>query len=164
MTFIRSAIASILCLYSLIAFSSDGEYESLGNGFTGFYHQTDPFDATKKEFYMFNKGDFWFSCNEISFISDDDASFDSFSFKAVFAFQVDDKPSEELSGKYSTFLFGSDTVFDSRVYSTRMTQWFVSLLKEGNLVRAAGKFGGSGWTTKSLDLKGFTAAYDKACP
>ena len=164
MTFIRSAIVSILCFYSLIAFSSDGGYESLGSGYTGFYQQADPFDTTKKEFYMFNKGDFWFSCNEISFISDDDASFDSFSFKAVFAFQVDDKPSEELSGKYSTFLFGSDTVFDSRVYSTRMTQWFVSLLKEGKLIKAAGKAGNGGWTTRSLDLKGFSATYDKVCP
>ena len=159
----RILFGLVMSLVSSVALSSEIEFEKFDGGFVAMYQQADPFDKSKKKYLQFSKGDFWFNCSEISFIARDDTSFDSFDFDAKVAIKVDEEPVEEQTGIYSSYLFGSDMVNDQRVYSTRMGPWLVSLFKNGDSLQAAGKWGTSGWTSKSIELKGFTATYDKVC-
>ncbi|ELA7337573.1 hypothetical protein Q9X97_003721 [Vibrio parahaemolyticus] len=149
-----------LCLFSLPV--SAIEFEPLGNGFTAFYKQDDPFDQSKKQYMFFTKRSFVFTCDEISFGIKDSHHFDSFSFNAEVALKVDNNDVLKQSGRYSTYQFGSDLVNDDRMYSSRLTTSVIRQMKAGNSLNASGK-ALSGWDAYKVSLKGFTKAYNAVC-
>jgi len=164
----RSLFLVILTLsgvffHSISAGAQDIKFESLGNQFTAFYEQADPFDSSKKNFLFFYKGDFVFKCQQISFGKRSTYDYDGFSFNADIALKIDDNEPFEGRGKYSTYQFGSDMVNDARMYSARITSDVVQQLKAGNTLQASGRFGGGGWSPFKVSLKGFTHAYNKVC-
>lgn len=149
-----------LCVFSLPA--SAIEFESLGNGFTAFYKQEDPFDANKKQYTFFTKQNFVFTCSNISFGKKDTHHFDSFSFNVNIALKIDKNEAVRQNGKFSTYQFGSDLVNDDRMYSTHITQHVIDQMKAGSMLNASGKSFG-GWEAYKVSLKGFTKAYNKVC-
>jgi hypothetical protein len=138
------------------------EFESLGNGFSAFYEQDDPFDKSKKKYMFFYKSSFVFTCDEISFGTKDSHHFESFSFSAEVALKVDNNDVVKQPGQYSTYQFGSDLVNDDRMYSSRLTTSVITQMKAGNTLNASGK-AHSGWDDYKVNLKGFTKAYNAVC-
>ena len=159
---VLTVIALMMSFGSPLAFS-DMRAEEFSDGFIALYEQTDPFDKSKRKYRTFFKGYFAFNCSEISMYSKRETLFNSFKFDATVAIKVDEEPVEEQTGTYSSYLFGSDLVTDDEVYSTRMGPYLVSLFKKGSSLQMAGKWSRSGWTSRSIDLTGFTAAYEKVC-
>ena len=150
--------------YTQSAFSNDIQFEQLSDGYTAVYSQADPFDNSIREYIYFRKDNFTFNCDAISFEDPYNwITYDSFSFPATVALKIDAGPKHELAGTYSTYLFGSDMVNDDRVYAADMTPNIVEELKRGDKLQASGKFGDSGWEAYTLDLSGFSAAYDEVC-
>lgn len=137
------------------------EYEIIGNGFTAFYKQENPFDSTKKDYVFFTKRNFVFKCDQISFGKKDSYYFDSFSLNAKVALKIDNNEAVKKNGKYSTYQFSSDMVNDDRMYSTTITKEIIDQMKAGYNLNASGKF--SGWDSYKVSLKGFTKAYNIVC-
>lgn len=159
----------LLTLVSIVAFtmSQPGfagsvKIKRLDYGWTAVAKQADPFDDSKLDIYEITKGSFTFRCNELN-MSDGASVFESFSFRANLKYRVDDQAPVDKKGKYSTGLGGSDLVADSRYYSFRLGGPDIKALKAGNIAKVAAQFGSTGWTTKSLNLMGFTAAYNLMC-
>ena len=89
--------------------------------------------------------------------------FKSLSFSATLKYIVDANTPVNKKGGYSTYLGGSDLVTDDLYYYFKLSKSDLNAFKKGNVVKVAGKYSSSGWFTKSLNLIGFTKAYNKMC-
>ena len=152
----------LLLLFTSILLSHVTAASSLDGGWYALTEQSDPFDTTKQRIRQISKQDFTIRCGDISF-SVPSYGFESLSFGAAIQFKLDDGEPTKRSGKYSTYLGGSDLVTDSRYYSFSLDTKTVEAMKEGSQMKAAGTRDGTGWITKVLDLNGFGPAYDKMC-
>ena len=135
--------------------------ESLVGGWYALTEQSDPFDTNKKRIVHISKQGFTVRCNDISF-SAPSYGYESLSFKASIQYLVDGGEPRKRKGKYSTYLGGSDLLTDSRYFSFGLDEETVNSMKAGLEMKMAGTRG-SGWTTKTLDLSGFTNAYNRMC-
>lgn len=154
---------AITALISTTAIASERpQVNQLGGGWIGLAKQLDPFDTSKVEIFQMLKGDFTFLCGEIN-MKTRASGFDGFSFDAQLKYVVDDQAPVDKSGKYATYLGGSDMVTRDRYYSSKLSSEEVQSIKSGKVLKVAGKFSTSGWETKSIDLAGFSAAYEKMC-
>lgn len=152
----------LLCLTLLLGSSlSLASVSSLGGGWVALTEQSDPFDTSKKRILQISKQEFTVRCRDINF-SAPSYGYESLSFGASIQYMVDGGEPIKREGKYSTYLGGSDLMTDSRYYSFRLDAETVNAMKAGLEMKMAGTRG-SGWTTKALDLTGFTKAYNRMC-
>jgi hypothetical protein len=137
---------------------------SIGEGWQAITRQADPFDKTKTEIIQIKKGRFTFRCGEVNMsVSSSASGFDGFSFTAELKYIIDEQDVVDKTGKYSTYLGGSDFVTDDRIYSARISNEEVDSFKKGQILKLAGKFGAGGWTAKEVELDGFASAYGAMC-
>jgi hypothetical protein len=155
-------LASLMTVSFSVEASGIG-HKDFGSGWRGLTKQDDPFDKKKVEIIQISRGDFTFLCGEIN-MSVKTSGFDSFSFDAELKYIVDGQPPVEKRGRYSTYLSGSDMVTNSNYYSAKLSESEVDALKNGRVLKVAGRFSKDvGWTTKELALHGFTPAYNAMC-
>ncbi|WP_049631277.1 hypothetical protein [Cellvibrio sp. pealriver] len=153
--------------YSIIAFSTSNaiaeiKTQQLDNGWIALTKQVDPFDSSTVKVIQIIKDDFVFQCGELN-MKGGSYGFESLSFSAEIRYLIDEKHTQNKTGKYSTYLSGSDMVTDSRYYSFEINAEDINAMKNGSSMKVAGKYGNSGWETKSLNLIGFTSAYNMMC-
>lgn len=156
-----------LFFYSFIALSCSNtvaeiKIKKLENGWLGLTEQTDPFNSSVVKVIQITKEGFTFKCGELN-MEAKSHGFESLSFGAELKYLIDENAAKNKTGKYSTYLGGSDMVTDSRYYSFKMNAEDVNAMKNGSSMKVAGKFGNSGWETRSLNLVGFTSAYNTMC-
>lgn len=137
-------------------------FQDLGNGWTAFTKQADPFDNSKVEVIHISKESFIFRCNELNMVAPS-YGFEGLSFNASLKYIVDTNSAVDKSGGFATYLGGSDLVTDSRYYHFKLSESDLNAFKKGNAVKVAGNHSNTGWITKSLSLRGFTKAYDTMC-
>ncbi len=89
--------------------------------------------------------------------------FDGFSFDAKLKYLVGDEVPVDKTGKYSTYLGGSKMVTQDRYYSFKPNSADIDAIKSAKLLKVAGQYSNTGWETKSVDLVGFSAAYEAMC-
>lgn len=136
--------------------------KNLSKGWRALGKRSDPFDKSKIDIVQVSKADFTFRCNSINFeVGDEYSGFDSFSFTVDIQFRIDNDDPVRKKGRYSTYLNGSDMVNDERVFSAKLKSSDIDQMKSGNKLVAAGNF--SGWTSKEVNLAGFTNAYELMC-
>ena len=145
-----------------VSVHADLKVKQLGNGWIAFTQQKDSFDESIVDITLITKGDFSIRCGELN-MEGRSTGFESLSFGAELRYVIDDNAPQNRKGKYSTYLGGSDMVTDSRYYSFKLSKADIDAMKSGTTMKLAGDWGGSGWETKSLNLIGFTSAYDKMC-
>ena len=155
-------IIGLALLLTLDTVNAESKFQDIGNGWTAFTKQSDPFDSSKVKVIQVWKDSFIFRCNEIN-MKASSYGFESISFNATLKYIVDNNSPINKKGRYSTYLGGSDLVTDDRYYSFKLNKSDLDSLKNGNTIKVAGKFSSSGWFSKSLNLKGFTKAYNKMC-
>jgi len=134
----------------------------MGNGWIGLAKQSDPFDTSKVEVFQISKGGFTFRCGELN-MEVSSYGFESLSFGADIKYMIEDQEPVEKTGRFSTYLGGSDMVTDSRYYSFKLNSVDVDAMKAGNAIKVAGKYSSTGWQTKGVSLIGFTSAYNQMC-
>ena len=155
-------IIGVALFLSLGSANASTNFQDLGNGWKALTKQSDPFDSSKVEIIQIYKDSFIFRCNEMNMESPS-YGFESLSFSANLKYVVDGNTPVDKKGGYSTYLGGSDLVTDDRYYYLKLSELDLSAFKKGNVVKVAGKYSTSGWFTKSLNLIGFTKAYNKMC-
>lgn len=155
-------IIGIALFLSFCNANASANFQSLGNGWNALTKQSDPFDSSKVEIMQIYKGSFIFRCNEMN-MKAPSYGFESLSFSANLKYVVDTNAPVDKKGGYSTYLGGSDLVTDDRYYYFKLSESDLKAFKKGNVVKVAGKYSSSGWFTKSLNLIGFTKAYNKMC-
>lgn len=154
---------TIASLISAAAIASERpQVSQLGGGWTGLTRQSDPFDTSKVEIIQMFKDDFTFLCGELN-MKTRGSGFDGFSFDAELKYVVDDQAPVDKGGKYSTYLGGSKMVTRDRYYSSKLSSEEVESIKSGKVLKVAGKFSTTGWETKSIELAGFSSAYERMC-
>ncbi len=161
MKIFKIGIAALLLL-SCASVTAEIKSQDLGQGWRALVKQSDPFDTSRVDIIQITKGVFTFRCRELN-MEGPSYGYESLSFNAKLKYVVDDNQPVDKSGGYSTYLGGSDLVTDSRYYYFSLTDADISALKKGNSVKVAGMYSSEGWITKSLNLIGFTKAYDKMC-
>lgn len=135
----------------------------LGAGWRGLTKQSDPFDKRKTDLIQITRGNFTFRCGEVN-MSVSSGGFNGFSFDAEIKYIIDEQDAADKKGKFSTYLSGSNLIGKSRYYSAKLSEKEVETLKNGRILKVAGRFSkDSGWTTNELSLDGFTSAYDEMC-
>jgi hypothetical protein len=139
---------------------------SLEGGWTAWTKKDDPFDESKKSILNISKDDFYVTCTKLSFPKLLDTSYDTFTYSATIMIKIDNQSPQKLQGRYSTYQEGMALVTDDRWFSFVLPAKIIEELKKGNTLKAAGKFlEQAGWsTTRTLNLLGFTKAYNKMCP
>ena len=161
-----------LILFLLIFFithqshaSDPYSFISLNNGWTAFAIQDDPFDTKKKKILHMSKGNFTFDCKHLNVENSSDyISYDGFNFSADMKYKTDKYDPVNKKGSYSTYYNGSDMINNRRVFSFKLSQEDIQIFKVSNsLTVAARALVNDGWSTYTVSLKGFTAAYDKMC-
>jgi hypothetical protein len=158
-----SLVAALLMLSINTAQSqSTTDFRDLSGGWKAMTRQADPFDKTKIQIIQIFKGDFTFRCQEIN-MRVNSTGIDALSFDAELKYIVDDKDAVDKSGKYSTYLGGSNIVTRMKFYSAKISNSEVDAIKKGQNIKMAGKFGSSGWSTRELALDGFAEAYEAMC-
>ncbi len=155
------------CIFLMLFILIDGaqaetSFRNLGYGWMAFTQQSEPFDRTKFKIIHISKGGFIFRCNELNMRATS-YGFESLSFHASLKYVVDSERPVDKSGGYSTYLGGSDIVTDSRYYHFKLNDSDIDAFKNGGEVKVAGQYSGTGWFTKSLNLMGFTKAYNEMC-
>ena len=160
-------IKNLLVLISIlttpnVSANPNVSFQDLKGGWSAMVQQSDPFDTSVVSIVQILKGDFILRCGSMN-MRIGNASYDSFSFTANLKYVVDDNKPVDKRGKFSTYMSGSDMVTNSRYYSYKMNDQDVEIMRKGNLIKVAGSFGSSGWTTKEISLDGFTNAYEKMC-
>lgn len=153
----------ILCIFIGATAHGDPKIFERKHGWKAVGTQADPFDQTAINIVQIWKDDFVFDCATASFVSDWNASFDSFKFGAALQYQVDGKKVVKQGATYSTLYGGRTAISDTRYFSFRMDQQDVQNFKRGLKLTVAAKHHWMGWTNKDLDLMGFTAAYTEMC-
>lgn len=136
--------------------------KDLGKGWAGLTRQVDPFDKTKVQVIQIIKGNFTFRCREIN-VDVSTGRVDGFNFSADLKYIIDEQQPVDKTGRYSTYLGGSDMVTRSRYFSAILSNEELDAFRTGKVLKLAGKFGSVGWTTAELRLEGFAAAYDAMC-
>ena len=154
-----------LFLFSMgFVFAADDTYrfESLKGGWRAMTEQADPFDSNKRKIIFIEKEGFNFVCGSLNMLADSDMYFDGFSFDAKIKYITDKNDAVDRIGKYATFLGGSDTVTDDRYYFFTLSNEDIETFRDSRILKVAGRTS-SGWTTRAVDLRGFSAAYDAMC-
>lgn len=156
-----------LFFYSFFALSCSNavaeiKVKQLENGWLGLTEQTDPFNSSVVKVIQITKEGFTFKCGELN-MEGGATGFESLSFGAEMKYLIDQNAAQNKTGKYSTYLGGSDMVTDSRYYSFKMNAEDVNAMKNGSSMKVAGRFGNLGWETKSINLIGFASAYNMMC-
>jgi hypothetical protein len=134
----------------------------LGNGWIGLTKQSDPFDNSKVQVFQISKESFTFRCGELN-MEAASYGFEGLSFDADLKYMIDDRAPVDKSGRYSTYLGGSDMITDSRYFSFSLNDADLEMIKAGSTMKVAGKYSNTGWQTKSVSLLGFTSAYSQMC-
>jgi hypothetical protein len=145
-----------------VAANPNLSFQDLPGGWKAMVQQTDPFDTSVVSIIQIFKGDFILQCGSMN-MRVGKSSYDSFSFSAKMKYVVDDNKPVDKSGKFSTYMEGSDMVTNSRYYFYKLNNQDIETMKKGNLIKVAGSFGSSGWMTKEESLVGFTNAYEQMC-
>jgi hypothetical protein len=135
---------------------------NLGNGWISLTKQSDPFDSSKVKAFQIMKNSFTFRCGELN-MEVNSYGFESLSFGADLKYVIDEQEPVDKQGRYSTYLGGSNMVTDSRYFSFRLNDEDIDAMKAGYTLKVAGKYSTTGWHTKTLNLVGFTAAYNQMC-
>ena len=156
-----------LILLGLITLSSSNAIaeikpKQLGSGWMSLTEQSDPFNSSIVKIIQISKGGFTFRCGELN-MKVASYGYESLSFSAELKYLIDSNAVVTKTGKYSTYLGGSDLVTDSRYYSFKMSAEDVSAIKNGSSMKIAAKYGGGGWENKNINLVGFTSAYSMMC-
>ena len=138
------------------------DHKDVSGGWKVMTRQADPFHKTKVQIVQIYTGDFTFRCQEIN-MKVYSSGIDGLSFDAELKYIVDDKDAFDKSGKYSTYLGGSNIVTRMKFYSAKISNSEIDEIKKGQNLKMAGKFGSSGWSTRELALDGFAEAYDEMC-
>lgn len=136
--------------------------KDIGNGWKALTRQADPFDKSKIQIVQINKNQFTFRCNEIN-MDIGTGRFDGFSLSADIKYMIDDMGAVDKQGWFSSYLGGSDMITRSMYYYAYLSDTEIESLRNGRLLKMAGKFGSTGWTTAELRLDGFSSAYDAMC-
>lgn len=89
--------------------------------------------------------------------------FQSWSLNSEIKYIIDEQLVVSKSGKYTSGIGGTDIVNDSVYYSTKLSRVELESFKNGKILKFAGRVGSQGWTTKELQLNGFSKAYDLMC-
>jgi hypothetical protein len=158
------SFVTVVLLLSINAAQGQGtlDHKEISGGWKVMTRQVDPFDKTKIQIIQIYKGDFTFRCQEIN-MKVNSTGIDALSFDAEVKYIVDDKDPLDKSGKYSTYLGGSNIVTRMKFYSAKISNSEVDEIKKGQNLKMAGKFGSSGWATRELALDGFSEAYEAMC-
>jgi len=155
-------IIGIALFLSFGSANAEIKFQNLSDGWTAFTKQSDPFDSSKVEVIQIRKESFIFRCNEMN-MEAPSYGFESLRFNANLKYVVDTNSPVDKKGGYSTYLGGSDLVTDNRYYYLKLSESDLDSFKKGNVVKVAGKYSNLGWFTKTLNLIGFTKAYNVMC-
>ncbi|HTF94733.1 MAG TPA: hypothetical protein VL995_01250 [Cellvibrio sp.] len=136
--------------------------KQLDNGWLALTEQTDPFNSSVVKVIQITKEGFTFECGELN-MRGESHGYESLSFGAELKYLIDENAAKSKTGKYSTYLGGSDMLTDSRYYSFKINAEDISAMKNASIMKVAGKFGSLGWETKSINLIGFASAYNMMC-
>lgn len=157
-----SKVIPFILILTIINEAAAYTERKLGQGWSALVEQSDPFDKEKLDIIQVMKSQFTFRCGELN-MEVSSYGFESISFSADLQYMVDDQVPIEKTGMYSTYLGGSDMVTNSRYFSFDLSESDVNAMKVGSSVKVAGTYGSSGWETKTLNLMGFTSAYNSMC-
>jgi hypothetical protein len=158
-------IVGILFLTVSMHASAEIGRMSLERGWTAWTKKDDPFDESKKSIFEIFKNDFHISCTKLSFPEHLDFSYNSFSYIASVMIKSDNQSPQKRYARWSTDIGGSKRLTRDRWYSFVLTAKIIEELKKGNILKASGKTSSTGWSkTRTLNLLGFTNAYNKMCP
>lgn len=136
----------------------------LTHGWMAWTKQSDPFDKSIVDVFSISKDGFSFSCRTLNMSVGSKAHrYKSYSFGAEIKYIIDENTPKDKSGKFSTGLNGSDRLSRSRYYSFKMKKNDINAMKAGNVMKVAGHIGSGDWTNRTINLKGFTSAYDLMC-
>ena len=129
-------VIGIALFISLGNAQAESKFQDLGNGWTAFTKQADPFDNSKVEVIQIRKESFIFRCNELNMVAPS-YGFESLSINASLKYIVDTNSAVDKSGGYATYLGGSDLVTDSRYYYFKLNQCSFLCIKRLNQILRA---------------------------
>ena len=153
-------ILGVTCMLTgaSLAFGQSSQYESVGQGWEIETKQADPFDTTSREIVSIQKGNFYFDCESMVFATDDYLTSIEKDLDAQIQFKIDSNAISRKEGRW-----GYDWSSSRSFFMVPITAQEVLQMKRGATLLAAGNAFSRGWTTRELDLAGFTNAYTQMC-